>query len=106
MDYKQNLLLIFKEAINNSIKHSKCRKILLEALVNHERIEMSLIDDGVGFLSEERGRGNGVKNMSNRARKLNGELEIKSAKNKGTTIKFKGKLGRLRKIKSLIKGDY
>ena len=106
MDYKQNLLLIFKEAINNSIKHSKCRKILLEALVNHERIEMSLIDDGVGFLSEERGRGNGVKNMSNRARKLNGELEIQSAKNKGTTIKFKGKLGRLRKIKSLIKGDY
>ncbi len=106
MEYKQNLLLIFKEAINNSIKHSKCRKILLEALVNHERIEMSLIDDGIGFTIKEKGNGNGMKNMSNRAHKLNGEFEIQSAKDIGTTIRFKGKLSRLRKIKSLIKGDY
>ena len=67
---------------------------------------MSLIDDGIGFTTNEKEKGNGMKNMANRAKKLNGEFDILSTINKGTTIRFKGKLSRLRKIKSLIKGDY
>ena len=46
MDVKQNLYLIFKEAINNSIKHSNCKHITLEANFRSDVLEISLTDDG------------------------------------------------------------
>ena len=49
MDVKQNLFLIFKEAINNSIKHSNCKRIVLEANLRNDVLEISLTDDGIGF---------------------------------------------------------
>ncbi|HEY6626273.1 MAG TPA: two-component regulator propeller domain-containing protein, partial [Ignavibacteriaceae bacterium] len=49
MDYKQNLLLMFKEAINNAIKYSDCRKLTLEAFYENDTIKIVLKDDGTGF---------------------------------------------------------
>ncbi|MCK7529483.1 MAG: histidine kinase [Ignavibacteriales bacterium] len=49
MEYKQNLLLMFKEAINNAIKHSGCKKIILEAFYKNDLIEIVLKDDGNWF---------------------------------------------------------
>ncbi len=97
MEYKQNLLLIFKEGINNAIKHSKCKKITLEANLNKERLELILKDDGVGLNTNAVSSGNGIINMKNRSKAIGGELIIDSS-NEGTTIKFNGKIGGLRKF--------
>ncbi|MBI5729778.1 MAG: hypothetical protein HY963_01450 [Ignavibacteriales bacterium] len=97
MEYKQNLLLIFKEGINNAIKHSKCKKITLEANLNKERIELILKDDGVGLNTNAVSSGDGITNMRNRSKAIGGELIIDSS-NEGTTIKFNGKIGGLRKF--------
>ncbi len=78
MEYKQNLLLMFKEAINNAIKHSGCKKIILEAFYKNDVIEIILKDDGQGFDFNVVKFGNGIKNMENRAKKLKGELIWKS----------------------------
>lgn len=101
MEYKQNLYLIFKEAVNNSIKHSKCKKILLEANINKDGLELSLKDDGIGIDVEKIKYGNGLRNMKNRAKAIGGELEIISAED-GTTIKFAGKIIGLRKFLHLF----
>lgn len=97
MDYKQNIFLIFKEAINNSIKHSKCKTITLEALINKDILEIILQDDGKGMNLETIKYGNGILNMKSRATLINGSLEIESDDN-GTTIKFMGKINRIKKL--------
>ncbi|MCH7964057.1 MAG: hypothetical protein IH852_08975 [Bacteroidetes bacterium] len=102
MDYKQNLLLIFKEGINNSIKHSKCSKIILEANIRGDVIEMILSDDGSGFDQKNMSHGNGLRNMESRAKKIGGRMKWYSSQNTGTVITFIGKIGRFNKLKSLL----
>jgi two-component sensor histidine kinase len=102
MEYKQNLLLMFKEAINNAIKHSACKKIILEAFFKNDLIEIVLKDDGIGFDSNNINYGNGIKNMENRAKKLNGNLKLESKIGKGTIIIFSGKIGKINRIKSFF----
>ena len=102
MEYKQNLLLMFREAINNAIKYSACKKIILEAFFKNDLIEIVLKDDGVGFNSEQINYGNGIKNMKDRAKKLNGNIKLESESGKGTTIIFSGKIGRLNRVKTFF----
>jgi signal transduction histidine kinase len=45
---------------------------------------MTISDDGCGFKEEQISAGNGLRNMQNRAKRLNGTLEIKSTANAGT----------------------
>ncbi|MBK7632459.1 MAG: hypothetical protein IPJ23_17495 [Ignavibacteriales bacterium] len=103
MEVKQNLYLIFKEAINNSIKHSNCKHITLEANLRNDVLEISLNDDGIGFDESLLSKGNGLKNMENRAAQINGKIKIKSSVNTGTTIRFIGKSGLANKLKVLFK---
>lgn len=102
MEYKQNLLLMFKEAINNAIKHSGCKKIILEAFYNNYTIKIILRDDGRGFDLNDVKFGNGIKNMKARANKINGNIMWDSGKEKGTVISFTGKLGKINRVKSLF----
>ncbi len=97
MDYKQNLFLIFKEGINNAIKYSKCNKIILEANLNKDILELILRDDGTGFDIQKIKSGNGLLNMRSRARTIGGELVIDSS-GEGTQIKFTGKILSLKKV--------
>ena len=102
MEYKQNLLLLFKEAINNSIKHSNCKKITLAAFYKNDIIEIVLKDDGQGFDFNDIKFGNGIKNMKSRANKLKGNLNWSSENGIGTSVIFSGKLGRINRIKSFF----
>ena len=93
MDYRQNLFLIFKEGINNSIKHSKCNTIKLEINIQGEILEMTLHDNGKGMDNNGKQPGNGLKNMENRAELIGGKLKWYSGSTKGTTVVFLGKIG-------------
>ncbi|MEE9450890.1 MAG: two-component regulator propeller domain-containing protein [Ignavibacteriaceae bacterium] len=103
MDYKQNLLMMFKEAINNAIKHSNCKKITLDANVRNDVIELILTDDGIGIDDHTNKSGNGITNMENRAKKLGGRMKLRSEREEGTKVIFISKLSKLRKIWSFFK---
>ncbi len=92
MDWKRHLALIFKEGMNNSLKHGRVRKISINSKVNADNIELTLSDDGLGFIPGISDRGSGLKNMKKRAEKLFAELEVKSVPGSGTSIYFKGKI--------------
>jgi two-component sensor histidine kinase len=92
MEYKQNLFMILKEGINNSIKHSKCKKIILEANVRNDIIEIILQDDGIGFNPQMTGTGDGVKNIENRAEAIGGKVKWRSSIGGGTTLYFAGRI--------------
>lgn len=78
--------MIFKEAINNAAKYSQARQVSVIITRAEQRIELQIMDDGVGFDLETKGKGNGIVNMTKRASLLNGKLTINSTKNEGTTI--------------------
>jgi signal transduction histidine kinase len=98
MEYRQNLYLIFKEGINNSLKHSRCDKIFLEANVRGEVLEMILKDNGIGLETSEKIYGNGVRNMEARAHAIGGKLKWKSSGSSGTNIIFVGKIDGANKL--------
>lgn len=105
MDFKQNLYSIFKEAVNNSIKHSSCKKIILEANLIKDNLEISLKDDGIGLDLEKIKYGNGIQNMKNRAKAINGKLDIVSSSD-GTTITFNGKVTGVKQFFSFLKNFF
>ncbi len=87
MDMSRNLLMIFKEALNNALKYSKAQNITLEvSMKRRDVLQMILKDDGLGFDLKAVKKGNGVNNMSVRAGRLGGRLYIDSYYGKGTII--------------------
>ena len=92
MDYRQNLYLIFKEALHNSLRHSGCQEIELSVALRGRRLEVVLRDDGRGFDPARGSGGNGLENMRTRATRIGGALWIDAAPDRGTSVRFEGPL--------------
>lgn len=76
-EIRHNLLLIFKEFVNNTIKHAGASKVEVTFLKREKALEMIIQDDGVGSDSSSRkSTGQGLKNMEMRAGKMNGTLRF------------------------------
>ena len=103
IDFKQNLYLILKEAINNAIKHSKCSFIQLDANARQDFIEVTVTDDGIGLNENNIELGNGIKNIKQRAESIGGRVKWKSFPNQGTSLRFMGRRSGLIKIKTFFK---
>ena len=93
MEYRQHLLLIFKEAINNALKYSGCTEIHLKVDLKGNRLTMQLRDDGGGFDIQADPTGNGLKNMQSRAQRIGGTVAIRSSAGEGTTVEYSGSIG-------------
>ena len=90
MDWRRHVNLIFKEGMNNTLKHAKCENVFLEIGIEGRTLRMTLSDDGIGMDIKKNQRGNGLKNMKSRAQKVGGDVEfISNTINKGTIILFK-----------------
>jgi signal transduction histidine kinase len=83
---KYHLYLLFKECINNAVKHAKsnCIQILFEFA--GKRFFFSVEDNGVGFEIEKKANGNGLANIQHRANEINATLTIETSLEKGTKI--------------------
>jgi signal transduction histidine kinase/ligand-binding sensor domain-containing protein len=82
---RKNIVLITKEAINNSAKYSKATKIKINFKKQNESLILQISDNGIGF-DPENILGNGIGNMKKRAKEINAVLDIKSAPQFGTKI--------------------
>ena len=84
---RRDLLLIFKEAVNNAARHSFCSKIEIEFRCDHSGLHLKIKDDGQGFNPAlMNSSGHGLRSMQRRAAALGGELTIQSSA--GTTVEF------------------
>lgn len=87
IDYSRNLIMIFKEAINNILKHAAARHITLEVTGDGKGLfTLVLSDDGQGFIQEATSVGNGLNNMRNRAARIHSRLWMDSETGKGTRL--------------------
>lgn len=91
IEARRNLYLVFKEAINNAVKHSQCTQLKIELSVLPDVIKLLVADNGIGFdpkAKKDVGVGLGLSNMGKRARDIGGELKIESELGKGTVMSF------------------
>jgi ligand-binding sensor domain-containing protein/signal transduction histidine kinase len=94
MEWKRHLVLIFKEAMNNSLKYAMCSSVELIVEVTESELSIILKDDGVGFNISDKSEGYGISNIQTRAKKINGELKIVSELGEGTTVQFRANVSK------------
>jgi len=102
-DIKRNVFLIFKEAFNNVIKHAATERLNIELSLADKQLLIVIEDFGKGIVKDEftfdsyemlKGRfqnefnyyRNGIRNLFQRAREIDGKLVIKSIPQEGTKV--------------------
>ncbi|MFZ4057389.1 MAG: sensor histidine kinase, partial [Ferruginibacter sp.] len=83
---RKNIVLIFKEGINNIAKYSQATTANISLIEVDDLIQMRIEDNGIGFDQSNIIRGNGLKNMQARAKAMGGFTQIKSSSGNGTSI--------------------
>ncbi|MFC1879049.1 sensor histidine kinase [Chloroflexota bacterium] len=90
---EEELFRIAMEALNNVLKHANPTSVTVALHKDEKRatpcIELSIVDDGIGFDpdSKDDEGGLGLISMGERIEKLGGELTILSAPGEGTQVK-------------------
>jgi len=86
MEVKNNLYLIFKEAVNNLSKYSGASNATLSLTFDEKNIHLKIEDNGNGFNEQEIKHRGGLSNMQHRAEEIKGVITINSVVEKGTVI--------------------
>lgn len=90
MEYSRNIPMIFKELLNNILKHSRATKVKINLDEIHKNgILLTLIDNGCGFDENEIHKGQGINNIITRTKRINGSINIDSKKGEGTVVGLK-----------------
>jgi signal transduction histidine kinase len=87
-----HLYRILTELINNTLKHAKASFITLRILQVDGGMQIEYSDNGIGFdfiAKLASGEGNGLNNIKNRVKLLNGIIEQKMEDNKVIRLTFK-----------------
>jgi signal transduction histidine kinase len=93
LDVSRNLIMIFKEALNNCLKYAKASHVKLDVhFKGRDVLQMVLTDNGIGFDVRTIKRGNGINNMNVRASRFNARLYIDSRMGKGSIINLTFKI--------------
>jgi signal transduction histidine kinase/streptogramin lyase len=87
-NFRRELFLIFKEAVNNAVRHSGCTKAEIEFRMDGEGVFLRLTDNGRGFDPHNDSMGHGLKSMRERIEAFSGKLEIASNPGAGTALVF------------------
>jgi two-component system, NarL family, sensor histidine kinase UhpB len=88
MRVRKNLYLLFKEAVNNLVKYSNAGYASFHFSLNNKNIKLIINDNGIGFDTETKFIGNGIKNMKARAAEIGAKFTITSSKGIGTNIEL------------------
>jgi len=83
---KINLYRMVQEAICNIIKYAKADEVKVSLTRENDFFELRIVDDGVGFDTNKKNNGIGLKNMASRANSIAAKIQIKSQVNNGTII--------------------
>lgn len=89
IEKRKNIFLFCKEAINNAVKYSNAKSLVLKFVLADNLLEIRIEDDGDGFNIDTIKKGNGLDNMQKRAADMNAAFFIQSAVNKGCSITLK-----------------
>jgi signal transduction histidine kinase/ligand-binding sensor domain-containing protein len=85
-DVRRTVFLIFKEAVNNIVRHADCRAVEIELGYENGSLNLQVSDDGKGFDTTVDSDGNGLLSMRRRAVAAGGSLDIVTRQPSGTRL--------------------
>ena len=86
---RHKLFLIFKEALNNILKHADATEVWIRLECETRELQLAITDNGKGLPAHGNGRkGNGLGNISQRVNALGGTIQLRSTHH-GTALECK-----------------
>lgn len=85
---RREVFLVFKESLNNIVKHSGGTEVHIDFRVSPNSLFLIIKDNGRGFDPSKVSDGHGLVSMRERIREMGGTLEIESRMAVGTTVKM------------------
>ncbi len=86
LDFERQVMLLFKEALNNIRKHARARRIGIRLTQDGREFSLLIADDGAGFDLATPGGGHGLVSMNHRAGIIGATLTVQSSPGKGTHL--------------------
>ena len=90
-ELRRDILLAFKEALNNVARHSEAQRVAIALVVSPDghNITVTVTDDGKGLKADGvNPTNNGLRNMRDRLSRRGGGVEITSDSGRGTCVKI------------------
>ena len=85
-DVRREVLLFFKEAVNNLIRHSECTEATVDVRLSGSQLMLTINDNGKGFDASRATDGQGLLSLRKRASTLRGTLALTSQPHQGTNV--------------------
>ncbi len=85
---RNTIYRISQEALTNIMRHSNASKVSISLIQKDDTLLLMIIDNGVGFIVEEKTNHFGLLSMKERALSIKGDFRITSINGIGTTIKL------------------
>lgn len=86
LDFERQVMLLFKESLNNIRKHARARRIGIRLTQNGRDFSLLIADDGAGFDLAMPHHGHGLVSMNHRAGLIGATLTVESSPSKGTRL--------------------
>jgi ligand-binding sensor domain-containing protein/signal transduction histidine kinase len=92
METRREVFLIFKEALNNIVRHAGATTTTIKLAIDRRALRLVVTDNGAGFVVSREASGasavggQGLRSMTRRAAAIGGRLSIASTPGVGTTI--------------------
>ena len=102
---RREVFLIFKESVNNLVKHSGCTEAGVEFQVTDNALLLRVSDNGCGFDPSTDSDGHGLLSMRERAGSINGQYELASKPGGGTTVTLRIQLPQAATFTTTIGGN-
>lgn len=81
-----HLYRIAQEAVQNALKHSRAARIDIVLTRRDAGLELSVRDNGIGFVSQHPARGLGLHTMDQRAKLIGGQLNVQPQPGGGVAV--------------------
>lgn len=85
---RRQVLLIFKEAVNNVARHANCTEAAIQLTVSRDWLTLTVHDNGSGFDPRRVASGHGLVSMRARAENLGGTFQIASERETKVVVRI------------------
>lgn len=82
----EQVVMLASEALSNALRHSGSGEVTVGVNRSDNTVNLVVKDTGTGFDADATTSGMGLINMRDRVGRLSGEVEVKTAPGKGTTV--------------------
>jgi len=80
---------VVQELTTNAMKHSSASKVEINLIANEEMVDLSYVDNGVGFDHMQKSSGLGLNSIKGRVEAIGGSVNITTAIDQGLKVKIR-----------------